>query len=95
MSISLIALGGCNFNPSIQAGVEQGSSLATGKVVSLVIWPKPVGSSTGQGSEEGYDVAESAPNSTVQVFQDVIIVAEPNGERIIVPHGWYTNLRIR
>ena len=66
--------------------------VATGKLISVTVWEKPVQ----RPGEMGQNSGSSAPEgSHVDVYDQFIIVTMPNGEKTLSLHGWYTNLRFK
>ncbi len=81
VSLSLLVAIGCNSDASRTSG-----PLASGRIISVTYWEKPVAH---EGSNSGNSPAEG---SLVDLYDGFIIIRQPNGRRIVSPHGWYTNL---
>ena len=60
--------------------------LASGRILTVTYWEKPVAH---EGTNSGNSPAQG---SLVELYDGFIIIREPNGRRIVSPHGWYTNL---
>jgi hypothetical protein len=76
-------LAGCDEAPRSAAPV------ASGTLITGTLWEKPVASPGETGSNSGSSPAEG---SRVEVYENFIIVTDPEGNATLSPHGWYTNL---
>jgi hypothetical protein len=75
-----------------QARASAPHPVASGKLISVTVWEKPVQ----RPGETGQNSGNSPPEgSHVEVYDQFIIITTPNGEKILSLHGWYTNLRFK
>jgi hypothetical protein len=82
---------GCNVETSGGAN-DKTPPIAAGTVQSLILYEKPVEAADEPG---GLDIAKEYPGSVVEVYDMLIVVRTPSGERIVSPQGWFTNLRLK
>jgi hypothetical protein len=64
--------------------------IATGELVNVTLWEKPVGTPGETGSNRG---GSPPDGSRVEVYPRFIIVTSPDGSSELSLHGWYSNLR--
>lgn len=89
----LLLTAGCNVSPVI--GTPEGAPrpIAEGAVVSLTVYDMPTDVG-GAGGMESTNLAETDPGCRVEVYDAVIVVRKPDGRRLVLPHGWYSDLEI-
>ena len=61
--------------------------LVSGKLVSVTIWKNPIASSSNEGST--YDEGK------VHVYSEFIVVALPNGQKIVCRNAFWSGLVLR
>jgi len=64
------------------------SPIVSGKIISLKIYDKPVGST----GEISWNTISEKDGYRVGVFDSFVVVTRPEGDKTVVPHGWYSGL---
>ena len=84
---------GCNVNTSVPESKEESAGpIASGSLISVTLWNKPVGSPGETGSISGNS---PPPGSQVEVYENFIIVTPEDGIKWLSPHGWYSKLAFK
>lgn len=92
-AICLLATAGCNVSPVIGAPDGDARPIAEGPVVSLRVYEMAT-DAEGAASVAGVDLAETDPGCRAEVYDSVLIVHKPDGRRLVLPHGWYSDLEL-
>ena len=63
--------------------------LVSGEVSTLTIWDGP------DGRSDGYIIGSNRPGCWVDVYDGIIVVTTPDGDRFVRPNGTYSNLKLK
>jgi len=63
--------------------------IASGKLITVTVWEKPVQRPGELGSNSSYTMEKGR----VDVYDQFIILTSNEGKKTVCLHGWYTNLR--
>jgi hypothetical protein len=64
------------------------SPIVSGKIISLKIYDKPVGSP----GDISWSTISEKDGYRVGVFDSFVVVTKPEGDKTVVSHGWYSGL---
>ena len=70
-------------------GADGRSPIVTSELIGVTLFSLPVSDDSPKSARE------PTPNARVAVFDDFILVTEPDGTTELSLHGWYSNLRFR
>jgi len=93
--VSGLLIAGCTESDSAssaKAPSSTGQMIASGELISVTLWKRPVQ----RPGELGENSGDTPPKgSYVQIYPNFILVTDPNGNTQLSLHGWYTDLRFK
>jgi hypothetical protein len=91
--VSAFGVAGCN--PGANQASKPGTPvpIASGELISVITYPKPI-----QQMNEG-DGFKEYLTGRVEIYDHFILISgstgQSGGEKTVIPHGWYKNLRFK
>jgi hypothetical protein len=91
--LSLLVIAGCNPSANQPGKPSPLAPIAAGELISVITYPKPI-----QQMNES-DGFKEYLTGRVEVYEHFILITgsggQVAGEKTIIPHGWYKNLRFK
>ncbi len=67
------------------------SPIVSGRIIGMRVYNKPVGSP----GDISWSTISEKDGCRVGVFDSFVVVTKPEGDKIVVPHGWYSGLHFK